>query len=199
MDARLHTDCVPSVIYITELMGYIDPSYMEELPEVTPVVGDKIADSVYEIGVELGDVNGTSQITETTEISPAKGFENVYKYQSSTAGNIHGMNFDATDLTAYKTVTFAIKTASFNFNSETTKEFSDWAYFTLTQTSTAMWDLVVTHNGEIVYAKTGLNGAYNTNVVSDRSSIKTVSAKSQYFKSRLFYKIVFLSALTSYE
>ena len=159
MDARLHTDCVPSVIYITELMGYIDPSYVEELPEVTPVVGDKIADSVYTAGIDVG---GGKQFEQTNEISPAKGFENVYKYQSSTAGNIHGMNFDDTDLTAYETVTFALKTASFNFNSETTKELSDWMIFTLTQTSTAMWDLVVTHNGETVYTKTGLNGAYNS-------------------------------------
>ena len=159
MDARNHTDCVPSVIYITELKGYVDSSYTEILPEVTPVEGVKIAESAYETGIDVG---GGQQFNQTMEIAPAKGFENVYKYQSTQA-NIHGKSFSSIELSKYSQVSFAVKTASFNMNSETSKSLNEWAVFTLTQTSTAMWDLVVTCNGETIYTKTGLNGAYSTN------------------------------------
>ena len=146
-------------VYVTEVRGEKNADYVEPTPEPT-VVGEKIADSAYEAGVDVG---GGSQFTATTEIAAASGFENVYKYQSSTQANIHGKSFSNADLTAYKTVTFALKTASFNFNQEATKEMGDWMIFTLTQTSTGTWNLVVTCNGETIYEKVGLNGVYATN------------------------------------
>ena len=148
-------------VYVSELLGEKNADYVDPTPDPDPeptLIGEKIAESAY---LANTDISG-SQFTATTEIAAATGFENVYKYQSSTAGNIHGMNFDGTDLTAYKTVTFALKTASFNFNGEATKEMNDWMIFTLTQTSTATWDLKVTCNGEVIFEKTGLNGAYNS-------------------------------------
>lgn len=149
-------------VWVTELIGTkanaddVDPT---PDPEPTPVFGEKIADGAYEIGVDVG---GGAKFEATTEITTAMGFESVYKYQSTEA-MIHGKSFSSVDLTAYKTVMFALKTASFNFNQEATKEMGDWMIFTLTQTSTNTWDLVVTSNGEVIFEKSGLNGAYNTN------------------------------------
>ncbi len=57
-----------------------------------------------------------------------------------------------------------MKTARFNFNGQTTKDFDgEWLVFTLTQTSTNTWDITVTYDGETVYEEKGLNGAYSTN------------------------------------
>ena len=142
-------------VYCTEVLGVVDPSYVDP----NPVVGEKIADSAYENGVDVG---GGAQFTATTEISAPTGFENVYKYQS-TESMIHGKSFCGLDLTEYTTVTFALKTASFNFNQEATKELDGWMIFTLTQTGTNTWSLVVTCDGETIFEKTGLNGAYATN------------------------------------
>ena len=129
-----------------------------------------VAESAYETGIDVG---GGQQFHKTTEIAPAKGFDNVYKYQS-TEYNIHGMNFSSADLTKYSKVSFAVKTAMFNFSDVGAKELSGWMIFTLTQTSTATWDLVVTHNGETVYTKTGLNGAYATNGVYSNNALDAI-------------------------
>ena len=157
----VRTPC--TVIYITELKGYLSIGYQEEIPELPEVLpenyyGEIIADSAYENGIDVGG----GQFSKTSEISAPSGFKNVYKYQS-TEFNIHGKSFSGINLDAYEEVSFALKTASFNFNGETTKELSDWMIFTLKQTSLNIWDLTVTHNGETVYTKTGLNGAYNSN------------------------------------
>ena len=150
-------------VWVTELIGtkanggVVDPT---PNPDPIPtVIGEKVADGAYELGVDVG---GGAKFEMTSEITVAAGFESVYKYQS-TEGMIHGKNFSNVDLTAYKTVTFALKAASFNFNQEATKEMSDWMIFTLTQTSTNTWNLLVSSNGEVIFEKTGLNGAYNTN------------------------------------
>jgi hypothetical protein len=97
----------------------------------------------------------------TTEIANAAGFEKLYKHVSS-GENIHGMLYSGVNLDNYSMVTFAIKTANFNMNSEGANESNEWLVFTLTQVSPDTWDLVVTCNGATVFEKSGLNGAYNS-------------------------------------
>ncbi|MBO5027636.1 MAG: hypothetical protein J6C79_03820 [Clostridia bacterium] len=157
LDARSeelgYADCTPAQINVTELIGVLDENYVE------PVKKDLVADSAYLAGV---DING-SMFEATTEITAAFGFEKVYKYQSATAANIHGMNFDGTNLDEYSKVYFALKTSKFNCNAEKTLEgLTDWLYFELTQTAANTWDIKITYGGEVVYSGTGFNGAYNS-------------------------------------
>ena len=73
-----YADCVPSEIWVTEIIGVLDENYVEKNLE-------KIADSAYDAGIDVG---GGSQFDKTTEIAPAKGFENVYKYPAIPADSI---------------------------------------------------------------------------------------------------------------
>ncbi len=130
------------LVYTTELRGVRKP--------VEPV-GQVINNFVY---VDYG-------FQKTDEIAKVPGFEKVNKYQG-TGTNIHGGYFSGDNLDNYSLVTFAIKTAKFNFNNESTDTSNEWLVFTLTQTDTAVWDLVVTKNGETVYEKTGLSGNRET-------------------------------------
>jgi hypothetical protein len=135
-------------MYITELR---DISNVEQ-PEVE-LVGTIVDDCAY-----LAD---EANFNATTEIANADGFEKLYKHVSA-GDSIHGMLFSGTNLDNYKMVTFAVKTANFNMNSEGANESNEWLIFTLTQVSPDTWDLVVTCDGAKVFEKSGLNGAYNS-------------------------------------
>ena len=168
MDNRNYADCPPSKIYITELIGYINVGYVEELPELPelkPIKGEVIGESTYD---ENAGFSGTS------EIAAANGFENVYKFESTTDTNIHGGAFCGQDLTAYSEVYFAIKTKRFNFNQELTKQCEDWIYFSLVQTSSEIWDLTATYLGEIIYSTKGLKGAYATNATYNNNALDAI-------------------------
>ncbi|MBE5739242.1 MAG: DUF4838 domain-containing protein [Clostridiales bacterium] len=168
MDNRNYTDCPPSEIYITELIGYIDVGYIEnipELPELQPIKGEIIANSVYDESVGF---------SVTNECAAANGFENVYKFESTTDTDIHGGAFCGMDLTTYSEVHFAIKSNKFNFNQELTKESEDWIYFSLVQTSNAIWDLTATYLGETIYSIKGLNGAYATNATYNNNALDAI-------------------------
>ena len=168
MDNRNYTDCPPSEIYITELIGYIDIGYIEdipELPELKPIKGEVIADTVYD---------ESAGFSVTNECAAANGFENVYKFESVTDTDIHGGAFCGIDLTAYSEVHFAIKTNKFNFNQELTKEGEDWIYFSLVQTSNTIWDLTATYLGETIYSTKGLNGAYATNATYNNNALDAI-------------------------
>jgi hypothetical protein len=130
--------------YFTEVRGIKIP--------VEPV-GTIIDECAYEV-VE-------ASFNETTEIANAEGFEKLYKHVSA-GENIHGMLFSGKNLDNYELVTFAVKTANFNMNSEGANESNEWLIFTLTQVSPDTWDLVVTCDGAKVFEKSGLNGAYNS-------------------------------------
>ena len=116
--------------------------------EVEPI-GEIIDDCTYEL----------SAFTATEEIITASGFEKVYVL-SQSGENIHGGSFSSVNLDAYQTVTFAVKSAWYRMDNVRPYYVSNggWIIFTLTQTGTATWDLVVTENGEVVHTATGLSG-----------------------------------------
>ncbi len=137
------------LIYVTELRGVETP--------IKPV-GTIIQDCVFDIT----DFNTGTSFVASTEIATANGFEKLYKYENAGQEALHGGNWSGVNLDNYSVVTFAIKTAKFNFNNESNDTSNTWLVFTLTQTDTAVWTLVVTKNGEVVYEKAGLSGNRET-------------------------------------
>ena len=164
------------IVYCTEVLGVVDPSYVDPNPNPNPDPepepepnpnapeipenAQKIADSAYVSGIDVG---GGCVFAVTDEMTAPSGFDSVYKYENASGGNIHGKSFSDVNLDNYTTVYFALKTAKMNFNGEYKEGNTDWLYFVLTQTAQDTWTLVVTHNGEEVYKVEGLNGAYATN------------------------------------
>ena len=160
------------IVYCTEVLGVVDPSYVDPNPNPDPEPepnpnapeipenAQKIADSAYVSGIDVG---GGCVFAVTDEMTAPSGFDSVYKYENASGGNIHGKSFSDVNLDNYTTVYFALKTAKMNFNGEYKEGNTDWLYFVLTQTAQDTWTLVVTHNGEEVYKVEGLNGAYATN------------------------------------
>ena len=154
-------------VYFTEVRGITTVAAAEPAPEQpTAPVGTIIQDCVYDAE--------NAGFFETTEIATANGFEKLYKHTSTEYENIHGLNFSGINLDNYSMVTFAVKTARFNLNNEDANTSNEWLTFTLTQVSPDTWDLVVTCQGEVVYTKNGLNGAYNTNTAYTDNALDAI-------------------------
>ena len=146
-----------TTITVTACGGLYTATCTISVSKVEPV-GTIIQDCVFDIT----DFNTGTSFVASTEITTPNGFEKLYKYENAGQEALHGGNWSGVNLDNYSIVTFAIKTAKFNFNNESNDTSNEWLVFTLTQTDTAVWTLVVTKNGEVVYEKAGLSGNRET-------------------------------------
>ena len=151
-------------VYVTEVLGIVDPTYVEPEP---PVIEPDPEEPIDPIGTIIQECvyDASTKYSETTDVTVANGFVNVYKVVGpipAESDAIHGMYYCGINLDSYEVVTFAVKTGRFNLNGEMSDYSNEWLTFTLTQVANDTWDLVVTQKGETVYTKSGLIGAYNS-------------------------------------
>ncbi len=148
-------------VYVTEVLGIVDPNYVEPEP---PIVEPEPEEPIDPIGTIIQDCVYDTSVgyTTTDDFEPANGFVNVYKVVVLDADYIHGLNYCGINLDSYEVVTFAVKTAKFSLNGEMYDYSNEWLTFTLTQVADDTWDLVVTQRDATVYTKSGLRGAYDS-------------------------------------
>ena len=154
-------------VYVTEVLGIVDPTYVEPEPPVEPEDPEIPEEPIDPIGTIIQECvyDSSTKYSETTDVTVANGFVNVYKVVGpipAESDAIHGLYYCGINLDSYEVVTFAVKTARFNLNGEADDYSNEWLTFTLTQVADDTWDLVVTQKGNTIFTKSGLNGAYNS-------------------------------------
>ena len=121
------------------------------------VTGGIIAEKMYSTSK-----TGKKAYESAAKIALPEGYEKVWQAPlDNDKGFKHGMYMPSNDLSGYSEVNFAIKTGDrylFGGAQEETLTLTNWIFFSLTQNSDLTWNLVVTHDGEVVHTAKNLSG-----------------------------------------
>lgn len=105
---------------------------------------------------------GKKAYESAAKIALPEGYEKVWQAPlDNDKGFKHGMYMPSNDLSGYSEVNFAIKTGDrylFGGAQGETLTLTNWIFFSLTQNSDLTWNLVVTHDGEVVHTAKNLSG-----------------------------------------
>lgn len=105
---------------------------------------------------------GKKAYESAAKIALPEGYEKVWQAPlDNDKGFKHGMYMPSNDLSGYSEVNFAIKTGDrylFGGEQGETLTLTNWIFFSLTQNSDLTWNLVVTHDGEVVHTAKNLSG-----------------------------------------
>ena len=123
----------------------------------TYLVGEIIAEKIYSTSK-----TGKLAYESAANIALPEGYEKVWQAPlDNDKGFKHGMYMPSNDLSGYNEVHFAIKTGDrylFGGTQEETLTLKNWIFFSLTQNSDLTWNLVVTHDGEVVHTAKNMSG-----------------------------------------
>lgn len=121
------------------------------------VTGGIIAEKMYSTSKK-----GKKAYESAAKIALPEGYEKVWQAPlDNDKGFKHGMYMPSNDLSGYSEVNFAIKTGDrylFGGAQGETLTLTNWIFFSLTQNSDLTWNLVVTHDGEVVHTAKNLSG-----------------------------------------
>lgn len=121
------------------------------------VTGGIIAEKMYSTSKK-----GNKAYESAAKIALPEGYEKVWQAPlDNDKGFKHGMYMPSNDLSGYSEVNFAIKTGDrylFGGAQGETLTLTNWIFFSLTQNSDLTWNLVVTHDGEVVHTAKNLSG-----------------------------------------
>ncbi len=121
------------------------------------VTGGIIAEKMYSTSK-----TGKKAYESAAKIALPEGYEKVWQAPlDNDKGFKHGMYMPSNDLSGYSEVNFAIKTGDrylFGGAKGETLTLTNWIFFSLTQNSDLTWNLVVTHDGEVVHTAKNLSG-----------------------------------------
>ena len=121
------------------------------------VTGGIVAEKMYSTSK-----TGKKAYESAAKIALPEGYEKVWQAPlDNDKGFKHGMYMPSNDLSGYSEVNFAIKTGDrylFGGAQGETLTLTNWIFFSLTQNSDLTWNLVVTHDGEVVHTAKNLSG-----------------------------------------
>lgn len=124
------------------------------------VTGGIIAEKMYSTSKK-----GNKAYESAAKIALPEGYEKVWQAPlDNDKGFKHGMYMPSNDLSGYSEVNFAIKTGDrylFGGAQGETLTLTNWIFFSLTQNSDLTWNLVVTHDGEVVHTAKNMSGNRN--------------------------------------
>lgn len=121
------------------------------------VTGGIVAEKMYSTSK-----TGKKAYESAAKIALPEGYEKVWQAPlDNDKGFKHGMYMPSNDLSGYSEVNFAIKTGDrylFGGAQGETLTLTNWIFFSLTQNSDLTWNLVVTHDGEVVHTAKNMSG-----------------------------------------